>query len=83
MFALWRSYGHLFLKVYDENGNAARMAYHGVAVVGDKDKDGAADIHKNIKTVLTDSEFLKKISEYNEIYTAYRQKKLFPLIFKR
>lgn len=70
------------LKYTVENGNAARMAYHGMAVVGDKDEDGVAEIHENIRAVLTDSKYLEKISEFNGLYDAYSRRKLTPLIFK-
>ncbi len=70
------------LKYTDENGNAARMAYHGLGIIGDKDSDGVAEIHKNIKTVLTDAKYVDTISECNGIYQQYRQRKLSPLIFK-
>jgi len=70
------------LKYTDENGNAARMAYHGLAVVGDKDKDALSDISSNIETVLTDPKYRKKVSEFNRIYQNYRKRELTPLIFK-
>lgn len=68
------------LKYTDENGNAARMAYHGLAVVGDKDEDGTVDIQNNIRTVLTDVKYTNTISEFNRVYKAYAKRKLAPLI---
>jgi len=70
------------LKYTDENGNAARMAYHGLAVVGDKDQDGMPEIHKNIELVVTNTKYADKISEFNGLYKEYSQRKLSPLIFK-
>lgn len=70
------------LKYTDENGNAARMAYHGLAAIGDKDKDGTCEIHANISSVLNDAKYQERILQFNEIYKAYGQRKLAPLIFK-
>lgn len=70
------------LKYTDENGNAARMAYHGLGIVGDKDKDDESAVRKNLRAVLNDSRYQDKISEFNIIYKAYCQRKLTPLIFK-
>lgn len=70
------------LKYTDENGNAARMAYHGLAVVGDKDKDDSAVIRKNINSVLTDHKYRKTIYLFNEMYREYRQRPLTPLVLE-
>lgn len=70
------------LKYTDENGNAARMAYHGMGIVGDKDKDDESAVRKNLRAVLNDSRYQDKISEFNIIYKAYCQRRLTPLILK-
>ena len=70
------------LKYTDENGNAARMAYHGLAILGDKDQDDMALIRKNINAVLADPKYRKKVSEYHRIYENYGQRELSPQIFR-
>ena len=69
------------LKYTDENGNAARMAYHGLAVIGDKDEDDVPTIRKKLTTVLNDSRYRDTLSEYNTLYRNYCQRKLTPLLF--
>ena len=71
------------LKYTDENGNAARMAYHGLAIAGDKDKDSVDTILNNINAVLKDSKYSDRITAFNKIYREYKGRKLTPLIFKR
>ncbi len=69
------------LKYTDENGNAARMAYHGLGIAADKDKDGVAEIDKNIRAVLQDSKYRETILKFNGIYKGYRQQNLTHFIF--
>ena len=71
------------LKYTDENGNAARMAYHGLAVVGDKDKDDENRIHQNIKAVLENPKYRENISKFSTIYQGYRTRKLTPAVFQQ
>ena len=70
------------LKYTDENGNAARMAYHGLAITGDKDQDNIETVHANIKAVLIEPKYQKTVSRFNAIYQEYRHRKLTPLLFK-
>ncbi|MGB7395774.1 MAG: nucleotide disphospho-sugar-binding domain-containing protein [Pricia sp.] len=70
------------LKYTDENGNAARMAYHGLAISGDKDEDDAETIRSNIKAVLNEPKYRKTVSKFNGMYQEYRQRKLTPLLFR-
>ena len=70
------------LKYTDENGNAARMAYHGLAILGDKDQDDVALIRKKISAVLADPKYQKTVSEFHAIYENYRQRELSPLIIR-
>lgn len=70
------------LKYTDENGNAARMAYHGLALSGDKDQDDAETIHRKLRSVLTDSKYRENMAKFNGIYQAYRRRRLTPLIIR-
>lgn len=69
-------------KKTDQDGSAARMAYHGLGVLGDKDRDGAEQIRSNIDEVLTNKAFRAKMIEFNNIYQDYRARALSPLLFE-
>lgn len=43
-----------FKNTNDQSGTAARIAYHRLGVVGDRDSDDAAQIRRHIETLLTD-----------------------------
>lgn len=63
-------------KRFDQNGNAARIAYHELGIRGDKDVDTENDIHQKIKTVFSNPEFKEKMTMVHDIYKEYRHKKL-------
>ena len=65
----------------DENGNAARMSYHGLGIRGDILKDSSALIKDNIEKVLTDETFKHKVNEFNRLYLDYNSRPLTPLLF--
>lgn len=67
-------------KYFDQNGNAARVEYHGIGLRGDKDKDDSKTINKKIFRVLNDSSFKSNIIEMNSKYEEYRHKNLTPLL---
>lgn len=48
-------------KQSDQPGCAARVHYHGLGVMADKDEDDAATIRENIERVLTDRSFKEKV----------------------
>ena len=60
-------------KTMDHNGNAARVAYHELGIVADKDKDKVADIVHNIETVLISSNFKANILKMREVYLSYEK----------
>ncbi len=60
-------------KNFDQNGNAARIAYHGIGIRGDKDIEDSATIRQNIKKVLTDPSYASKMATKYEVYQTYRQ----------
>ncbi|MFK7935352.1 MAG: glycosyltransferase [Saprospiraceae bacterium] len=57
----------------DQNGCAARVQYHGLGIMADKDQDGAADIQRKIKKVLTEKHFQKQIKKYKKIAEIYQK----------
>lgn len=69
-------------KKTDQDGSAARMAYHGLGVLGDKDRDGSEQIKSNIEEVLTNKTFHEKMVEFNNLYQDYRARALTPLLFE-
>jgi len=46
----------------DQNGNAARLIYHGIAEAGDRSQDEAKDIQRKIRSVLENQELRAKIN---------------------
>lgn len=69
-------------KKTDQDGSAARMAYHGLGVLGDKDRDTPQQIRENIGKVLTDSSYRECMQRFNTLYQSYRARKLSPLLFE-
>ena len=63
-------------KKYDQNGNAARIAYHGLGLMGDKDLDTSEDIHSKIDNILKDTSFNEKMIAIYSIYKSYDGKKI-------
>ena len=51
------------LKQFDQDGNAARVAYHGLGIAGDIVQDQAGQIRQHIQTLLTDRSY-KQQSEH-------------------
>ena len=47
----------------DQNGCAARVHYHGVGIMADKDLDNAADIQQKIKSILSEKKYTDKVNE--------------------
>lgn len=67
-------------KCFDQNGSAAKVAYHGMGIRGDKDIDDSKVINKNIFRILNESSFKSKMIEMNKLYQEYRQKGLTSLL---
>jgi MGT family glycosyltransferase len=53
----------------DQNGCAARIEYHGLGVVGDKNGDSPHDIERNIERLLSDSTIRENVSAMNRRLT--------------
>lgn len=62
-------------KKYDQNGNAARIAYHGLGLMGDKDLDSSEIINSKIRNILKNN-FHIKLKSIHAIYKSYDTKKI-------
>ncbi|MGB0909147.1 MAG: glycosyltransferase [Nitrospirales bacterium] len=60
-------------KSMDHNGNAARVAYHRLGIVADKDKDKVEDVIQNIEFVLMDSNMKTNVLKMREVYLSYEK----------
>ncbi|MEQ8842792.1 MAG: glycosyltransferase [Acidimicrobiales bacterium] len=49
--------------VNDQAGNAARVEYHGIGMVGDRRRDSTATIASNLRTVLASSEIRRHLDD--------------------
>lgn len=63
-------------KKYDQNGNAARIAYHGLGLIGDKDLDTLEDIHSKINRIFNNGDFYQKMNAIHTVYKSYDAKKI-------
>lgn len=59
-------------KKVDQNGNAARIAYHKLGLCADKDTDSAENIEANIGTCLASTEFKQNLSQMKETLENYK-----------
>lgn len=66
---------------YDQNGCAARIAYHKLGLMGNKVSEDAQAINQNIHKVLNAQEFKDALKEFNILYKVYQAKEITPLIF--
>lgn len=63
-------------KRFDQNGTAARIAYHGLGIMADKDVDNSAKIEENISEILTDPLYGLKVAAIHAKYEAYKKLKI-------
>ncbi|MEM8523591.1 MAG: nucleotide disphospho-sugar-binding domain-containing protein [Bacteroidota bacterium] len=56
----------------DQNGCAARIAYHGFGMMADKDKDSSAQIIQKIDRVLKNATYEEKMEQIHQKYQKYR-----------
>ncbi len=63
-------------KNFDQNGCAARVHYHGMGIMGDKDKDSPEQIRQKISRIFNESEFQDKMNDFHKLYQKYREKKI-------
>ena len=59
----------------DQNGCAARVAYHNLGIMADKEKDEPIDIERNINKILTDNTYKEKIAGMHLRYVTYKQER--------
>ncbi len=59
----------------DQNGCAARVAYHGLGLMADKDIDEVVDIQQNIEKILTEPRFREQVQKMHINYQAYKSEK--------
>ena len=57
----------------DQNGCAARVHYHKLGIMGDKDKDTAQNIANNIKAVLSKNMYAENIKKHQQISQDYKE----------
>jgi UDP:flavonoid glycosyltransferase YjiC (YdhE family) len=57
----------------DQNGCAARVAYHNLGIMADKDKDGVAEIRGNIESILESEVYQTNIDRMYECYRRYEK----------
>ena len=60
-------------KKFDQNGNAARIHYHKLGLMRDKDKDSSKEIRDSINKILDDDSFKNNLKNFNDIYKKYQQ----------
>jgi UDP:flavonoid glycosyltransferase YjiC (YdhE family) len=60
-----------FKGVTDQEGNGARVAFHGLGLVGDRDADDAATIRGRIERVLADPQFAAAVSAMRQHVLRY------------
>ncbi len=58
-------------KKVDQNGNAARVEFHGLGLRGDRDQGTPALLVQRIDRVLADPQFSVNIDRMRKIYLAY------------
>ena len=59
------------LQFNDQNGTAARVAYHGLGIVGDKDRDDAVTIRSHIRQLLLDQTHRRRVEAMRADLAAY------------
>jgi zeaxanthin glucosyltransferase len=59
------------LQFNDQNGNAARVGFHGLGLVGDKDHDDASTMQSHIRHVLGDKSLRQRVAKMRRLLEAY------------
>ena len=63
------------LRRFDQNGNAARVATHGLGIVGDPVRDQAEQVRHHIQTLLTDPVYQTRVSRMRDCFFHYSHEK--------
>jgi len=64
----------------DQNGNAARMTYHGLGILGNEQADSSEQISQNLTKILTDPVYADNIKRFTKVYQLYNQRELAPIL---
>lgn len=59
-------------KKSDQNGCAARVDYHGLGIMADKDLDRPEEIEYKIDQILKNNSFREKVGKMNHVFSEYR-----------
>ena len=70
-------------KTMDHNGNAARVAFHRLGIVADKDKDTIDDIMRNIEAALFNPEIKQNLSKMGGIFLNYSKSQRLVLVVEK
>ncbi|MEW4924160.1 hypothetical protein [Algibacter sp. 2305UL17-15] len=62
--------------VAEGNGNAARIHYHKLGIMGDKINDSSKEIREHINKILNDKTYKNNLNTLNSIYRKYEEKTL-------
>ncbi len=57
----------------DQNGCAARVAHHGLGVLGDKDRDDIEAIERNVDKALSDPTYRENVAAMRDVVERYRR----------
>ncbi|MBE9028852.1 hypothetical protein IQ266_03635 [filamentous cyanobacterium LEGE 11480] len=57
----------------DQNGNAVRIGYHRLGIVGNRDQDSMGQIRTAIQTLLTDTVYRTNVQQMRDRFQAYSQ----------
>ena len=60
----------------DMAGNTARVAFHGIGIVGDRDHDGTAEISRHLDRLMHEPSFASNITRLREQYEAYQHNRI-------
>ncbi len=66
----------------DQNGNAAKMEYHGLGKRGNMITDTTEQIRKNVLQMLNDQSSSDTLVKVHSTYTKYKDKDLTPILFE-
>lgn len=61
------------LRRADQNGNAARIAYYGLGIVGDREQTDAAQVCRHIQTLLSDPSYSAHVNQMRDRFRRYDQ----------
>ena len=57
----------------DQNGNAARLAYHGLGIVSERSQNTAARVYEHVQTLLTEGRYRTNVERMRQCFQQYVQ----------